>query len=837
MKNLYNKYKYILFTLIGAISIITIIYYLNNITPLGNNSLLAVDFYHQYGPMLGELYDRVKNGSNLIYSFNMGMGLPFFRNYFNYLSSLFNIIIFLVNRKDLLTSYSFIIAIKTITSACTMYYYLSKKFNKNNFPLCALSILYAFNSYFIAYYWNIMWLDGLVYLPLITLGIEKIINQNKGLLYIIALALMLYSNYFIGYMICIFSVLYFIIYLFIKGKTNIKNYIHTTLIFTTCSLLSGCLAAVCLIPTFTSMTSISATGDAWPTSQYYNFTLIEFIYNHLSAVDVTVFKSDIINAPNISSSIIVIPLLILFLTNKKINIKTKIGYTLLLTLLILSFFWAPLDFIWHAFHVPNDLPYRYSFLYPFIMIIISAYSIDKIKDSNDITVLITFIISMIFVGSVCFIEQYLIKDKIVILNFIVLIIWYLIYVIYKYFNKKNYISFISIILVIIECTISINNNWNIDQNMNNFYSDYDNIQSNLTYIKNNDQDKFYRIEKYDMNTFNDPSWYNYYGTIAFSSMEYENFAKLQYNLGMPGNEINSFYYTNNTPIYNIMFNLKYIIGDINDNHYTLYYSDAINNNYIYKSNYSSSLMFGINNNITNWNYTTNNAIEIQNDFIYKAYNIDNILKKITIINDKILTNKKDIVHKYKIDSTSGYIYFTNNINSLLINGTLYIKDNYDYNISGNDYNYYNIVKISENRIIRFQDTNEIYISYEYENNNNLEAYEIDNTKINILNNYIDNNKVTIEEFKEYNIKGNYNGNTNFIYTSIPYDKNWKVYIDGKQVKTTTIGNSLLGFNITPGNHEIILKYEVPYLKTSICISTITILGLIIFYNRKKLIKQ
>lgn len=837
MKKIYNKYKHILLTLLSALTIITIIYYLNDITPLGNNSLLTVDFYHQYGPMLGELYDRVKNNTNLIYSFNMGMGLPFFRNYFNYMSSIFNIIIFLIDRKDLLTSYSIIIGLKAIISACTMYYYLSKKFNKKTYYICSLSILYAFNSYFIAYYWNIMWIDGLVYLPLITYGIEKIINEKKGLLYIISLGLMLYSNYFIGYMLCIFSVIYYIIYTFTKPKKHIKKYIHTTLIYSICSLLAGALAAICLIPMFTSMTSISATSDAWPTSQYYSFNIIEFIYNHLSGVDVTVFKSDIINAPNISCSIIVIPLLILFLTNKKINLKIKIGYTLLLAILITSFFYAPLDFIWHAFHVPNDLPYRYSFIYPFIMIIISAYSINNIDTSNELLVIITFIISMLFVGSVCYIEDFLISNKIVLLNFIILIIWYLIYVLYKYFKNK-YITFLSIILVIIESIISINNNWNIDQNMTNFYADYNTIQTNIQYIKKLDNDKFYRIEKYNMNTFNDPSWYGYYGLIAFSSMEYENFSKLQYNLGMPGNEINSFYYTNNTPIYNIMFNLKYIIGEINDDNYTIFYSDAINNNYIYKSNYNSSLMYGVNKNIQNWNYNTENPLQIQNDYINKAYNIENILEKIEITNETTIKQNNEIIHKYKLKTNSGYIYFANNIKSILINGTLYIKDNYNYPLSNNNYNYYTVENINENKIIRFQNCNEISIIYNYETNTSLEAYEINNTKINELNNFIEENIVTINEFKEYYIKGTYTGTNDYIYTSIPYDNNWKVYIDGKKVKTSSIGNALLGFNIESGEHEIILKYEIPYLKTSIFITLGSIIILIIYHKKsKKLINK
>ena len=94
---------------------------------------------------------------------------------------------------------------------------------------------------------------------------------------------------------------------------------------------------------------------------------------------------------------------------------------------------------------------------------------------------------------------------------------------------------------------------------------------------------FYRIEKKDMKTFNDPSWYGYYGITAFSSMEYENLAVLEHNLGMPGNQINSFSLGDNTPIYNIMFNLKYIVGDMSDNNnYDFIYIPCIKGSKTYK---------------------------------------------------------------------------------------------------------------------------------------------------------------------------------------------------------------------------------------------------------------
>ena len=225
--------------------------------------------------MLGELFDRIQNGNNLIYSFNMAMGLPFFRNFLNYLSSPFNIIMMVFSKEGLLNSFSLIIGLKAVFSSVTMVYYLSKKFKTKELYLIPLGIIYAFQAYFSAYYWNIMWLDGMVFLPLITLGIENIVNKQKWRSYTVWLAIMLIANYFIGYMICIYSVIYFLIYntyktKFTFKKKEIKNellkWFKNSFIFGCASLLGGMLTFFLLIPMFTSMASISATGGSIPTS-------------------------------------------------------------------------------------------------------------------------------------------------------------------------------------------------------------------------------------------------------------------------------------------------------------------------------------------------------------------------------------------------------------------------------------------------------------------------------------------------------------------------------------------------------------------------------------------
>jgi uncharacterized membrane protein YfhO len=835
----------IFITFLASLIVIIAVFILQNVTPLGSNSLLTIDFFHQYGPMLSELYNRIHSGSNLLYSFNMAMGLPFFRNFFNYLSSPFNLIMLFFSHRGLLASYSVIIGLKAIASSVTMYYYLKKKFSYNGLYTIPLAILYAFCAYFTAYYWNIMWLDGLVFLPLITLGIEKIVNENKYLLYVISLAIMLFANYFIAYMICIFSVLYFIAYLIIKtSKWDIKNILKKCLIFGFSSLLAGGLCAWFLIPLYYGLQTISATSDVFPTSQYYAFTLKEFIFNHFSGVGSTVLKSGISNAPNISVGIFPLALVIIFIINPNIKLKTKVSYLVLLGILFFSFIFAPADFIWHGFHVPNDLPYRYSFLYSFVIIIMAAYGITSIKKIKSFYVYFTYVLMLIGTLSLFIFNYSNIKKDMILLNGIVITIAFLCYIIYTKFDSfKKLIPYILIITSILECIIVVNNNWAVSQVEKFFYSDYNGTEKALTKIRKNDKELMYRIERTNILTYNDPSWYNYYGQTTFSSMAYENMAILQNSLGLPGNEINSYYYKETTPVYDLMFNIKYFIGENKDiNRYELI--SNTDNIVINKNDYTNGLMYGVSKNIKKWKYNLDNPFIIQNDYMKKSTNSkEDVFEKITNYQKEEIYNKDgNKIIKYTINNPNDNLYFyyrSSNIDFIIVDDTLYFtNENYHYvNDLKYKLNIFSYTDFHENYILNTRTDKKTYTFYVGYNNyysDNIMVYTINQKTFNNDYQILKNQKINIEEFKEYYIKGTIkNVENEAIYTSIPYDEGWNVYIDGEKISTYKIGNALLGFDLQKGEHTIELKYMIPKIKISLIFSIFSFFCLLLSLLIKK----
>jgi len=853
MKKIINKIKGLwdreltikelcLLTFIISLMIICIIYIVNDVSPFGNKSLLQVDFFHQYGPMLGELYDRVHNFSSLVYSYNMGLGLPLFRNFLNYMASPFNIIMFFFKRNDLLTSYSVIIGLKAVVSSVTMVYYLSKKYKTTALYLIPFGLIYAFSAYFSAYYWNLMWIDGMVFLPLVTLGIEKIVDDGKWKGYTITLAMMMLANYYIGYMICIFACLYFLIYCFnkleLKKEKRIKSlkiFLENSLKFAYTSILAGGIIAVILIPLYYSITSISATGGSVPDSQYYLFTFSEFFKYHFSGVMPTVFASGEITAPNVSCGILALSLLLAFIVNVEVSLKEKLGYLFLLGFFVIAFFYAPLDYILQGFHVPNDLPYRYSFIYSFVLILISVYSFKNLRKLNYRMVILLYISLSIVLLIMARDESVGISEDMIYTNMIILGIYFICYSLV--YAKKINVKIIYIVMVLVaigDVLLSVNENFDVSQKIDAFYEDYDDVSNQLNYIDDNDSELFYRIEKENRLTLNDDSWYNYYGMTSFSSMNYEDMAILQYDLGMAGNEINSYIYNQSTPIYDTMFDIKYFIGNSRDNkRYTLLpYSLGD----IYKYDYNVGLGYGVSKEIEKWYRDYTDPFTLQNEFMELATGVDDVLVPVSYDNkDIIYKNGNQFVMKYVFSNPLDNVYFYNNsydVDFIIIDKCLYYNnDSYSYYDDTISNLYYRLEDYEEKHIINhLSDKNiiNVYVGYNNESLNDINLYTINYDNFDRAIQILRSNKLNITKFKETRIEGNINlDNDMVVYTSIPYDEGWHVLVDNKPVKTKVLGKSLLLFDVGSGEHNIVIYYKIKGLTIGIIISVLSVLLLVL----------
>lgn len=843
IKDFIKENKYVFLTFLLGIVVISVIYTLQKISPFGNNSMLDVDFYHQYGPLLNEMYDRVKSGETFLYSFNTGGGIPFFRNFLNYLSSPFNVILFFFKKEHIVMAFSVVIGLKAIFAATCMSWFLKKCFNKNNILICVFGILYAFSGYFCAYYWNIMWLDGMVFLPIITYGIKIIVDGKRPFIYIFSLSLMLFANYFIGYMICIWSVLFFTCYFIYKGDFKIKNILKKVFIFLISSLLSAGIIAFFLLPLYDSLSSISATTDNFPNFSF-NFNIFDYLFNHFTGVSRTVFASDPLPLPNVYPGMLSLILILTLFFNNKINIKVKVVSLLSIMFFLISFMINDVDFIWHAFHVPNDLPYRYSFIYTFLLVTIGYYASLKIDLCSFKRVNCCFFIVIVLI---------LITNKVSFKNlsfnaFLVCLLVTFVYLLIYLLSKvkrvtKVFLSLLLIITVLGETIFGINNNWLINHDIETFMTGKKEFLGLIKSLRENDND-LYRIERTNNLTLNDGAWFDYYGISTFSSMAYESVAKSQRMLGMAGNNINSYYYKEfNTPIFNTMFSIKYLIGTktINDYYETL--SDSDLKVSLYK--YQLPFVYMVNDDILNWNLISYMPFHNQENFALLSSGINDLYEDVYVkevsgadITDfSINTNGEFYYDAYDTKVTlllenpkrqNLYFYVGgSNVDSFEIDG------NY-YGITSDEYYTVDAGIFDEGQVevvINLNSTESNYLKFY--------AYSLNDEKFKSFYNTLNDGSLKVKRYGETYIEGVIQANKNQVaFSSIAYDKGWQVFVDGKKVKTKSVAGAFLSFDVPEGKHEIILKYYPNKMKMGMVISITSIFVLILlvfFINKGKMI--
>lgn len=868
---LFYENRFVILSMCVAIAGIGFIYSVFKVFPFGDTTVLRMDLYHQYGPLFVELFDRVSNGESFLYSWTSGGGSSFLGNFFNYLSSPLNILIFLFDRDEMSYAITFLVALKCMLSAGAFTFYIKRSLKHNSYASASFGVLYAFSAYFLAYFWNIMWLDGMFILPLIALGIENILNKGDCKLYFFSLIYILFANYYIGFMTCIFSVIYFIAYYFLicdkrtvvdenlvfSNKFSLKKlnnnlFFNRGVKFAFTSLLAAAVCAAFLIPIYFILTGSSATSGNFPNSFESYFSIFDFIESHFAGLETTIRSSGEDVLPNVYSGIICLLLVPLFVVNKDIKLKDKAVYIVLLLFFLFSFNNNCANYIWHALHFPNDLPYRFSYMYSFIMLIIAFKSFIHIRSlgTKEISFVGLFWIALIAVA------QELPTNKITESSIYISIAFVIIWTAILLLLKKNNISkmIIGVLLVSVtfcEVIISDTGAFNLAQKQTDYVKNYNTYTDAVNHVENDDK-SLYKMELCNLNTRMDPCIYGYNGMSIFSSMAYENYSRLQYSLGMYGNRINSYTYNPQTPVYNMMYNIKYLIYHNQEikpstNLYTRFYETNDNESVVYQNDYFLPIAYGVDSEILNWNTAEGNPFEVQGDFFSLATNLQNVFTEVDYTNceyrgltgDDITSNglywinklsdygEADITLTAKTDGNM-YLYLTSSdIKSI----TCKLKNKaINQNIETPnilDLGYFNA---GESATISIECSG----ADAKEANFEIYAYTVDENILEEGYKKLSENSLNIEKYSDTKIKGNIEiDNDCVLYSSIPYDEGWNIYIDGEKVDKFEIGNAQLGTQIEKGTHEIEYKYCPKGLKYSIPISLVTILGIISYLLIRK----
>lgn len=853
------------------IIIIASVFLLRKIGINSNRTILFSDMFSQYIGYFGKLKDVLSGDGSIFYAFNKSIGGNTIGLFAYYLASPLNLIILLFPKELLANAILTIYLIKIGICSLTLAIYINKVYKKNDYSVLIFSLCYGLMSYNIVFHMNVMWIDGVMLLPLIALGIENIINKNKYKLYIVSLFLAIISNYYIAYMICVFSVLYFIYKGIIYKKINGKNILG----FIGSSLIAGGLSGYLLIPVVLSL----MTGKASLKNLSDGIYVTESIFSTLSKTIIGSYDyNQILSGPaNIFCGVIITVFLLLYFINEKIGLRAKLLSAVFIFILFLSFTINIFKLLWHGFNYPVGFEYRNSFLFCFLIITL-AYeawiNIDKLKIKD--IIISVFICASVDIAILLQRYSHVSIKKIAISFLFVLIYSFIIILFRKVSLKRIFINFLCIIIVICELSLNIYliiiNNIYISQN---YVKQYIEDLSPIVEDIKKDNDNFYRTEMTFNNTLNDSMLLNFNGLTHSSSTNEKNIMNIVDSLGYKTASTCEIYNQGSTIPVDSILGIRKLISAKNPKIFSCY--DHLENHYynvikdygdyvVYENPYALPIAFMVNDNLK-----TLQQDNIDNLFDYTGSIFDLMLNKETNVYNKlevtdIKLNNVEVVNEFgenlytKIDeekeasiditirsedSNPVYLFFKSNIyEDAVANSLNGIVNSYSAEVTssgGAKYSQFTGLGYNIQFIGSYNDGEEIKVKIKLVRSRltikEIQVYSCNMNNFEKVYGNLSLNTIENTDYKDGYVKGDVTvtADKTLLYTSIPYDEGWTLKVDGKDHDYIKILNGFIGVDLEEGQHTIEFKYKLPGFKVGLSISIISLIILVCIgiYNYKK----
>lgn len=835
------------------------------IYPAGENQIAVIDMYHQYVPFLGELQSKLQSGGSLFYTWNGAGGSNFWSLLAYYGASPLNLILVLFPKKFLMEGVTLILLLKIGLAGSTMAVYLraiawEKDKRSADISLVGFATLYALCSYVMAYYWCIMWMDAVALLPLCILGLHKILDGRSGVFYTVCLALVVFINYYMAIMVCIFILFYYPVLYFIKVQgESAGHFFKTTGRAVGYSLLGVLMSAVMLLPTWMSMQSTYyISADMPEKTELYN-DLLDILNQVLPNAELTYREG----LPNLYCGMFVVILLVFYWISRTIPLREKLLNGAFLVFLIFSLNINKLDFIWHGFHFPNQLPYRYTFMICFLLIAM-AYQVFQRVDEIRVNHLWILLAAG---GGYYLLAQKILTEHIKDLDLFVCsgLAWLALYAAILLLYKKGRLPknlLLILTVILLTCEMASNTCTSIDQvgttQRSNYYANEADIAKLVKKTEGTD-DRFGRTEMNDNYILNCPAMYHYKGISQFSSSLNANATALMEHIGVEGApDKNRFNYNQTDPVTNAMLNIRYLIGKnlpIDDSDFKQIAKSG--NSRLYESIYPLSIGYMTADTIRTWNYEQENPFMVLDDYVRAVTQnkYTSVFTEIEPVNvsaanielsstgdgmwDSTLKNetkKSKTILTYQAQQAGKQYLFIEADDADAITVSQEKKD--DKIEIRNDCG--SIVNLGE-----MDSGTEFTVTIEYKEGKGGSVVShvctMDEAVWQDAYKMLSASMLDVTDYGDSCLKGTINVQEDGVFvTSVPYEAGWKLKVDGHTREINElIGGAWISTSLSAGEHQIELSFRPPGLIAGLLI-TLASIGLLIaeeWWRRRRMLRK
>ncbi|MBR1816218.1 MAG: YfhO family protein [Lachnospiraceae bacterium] len=847
-----NFCYYVTFLLV--IVLLLLVFIAQKITPFGHNTITLIDSLHQYVPFYAEYMDKLKNEGSLFYTWNLALGSNFMSLSSYYLSSPFNYLLILFKKERIVMGACLIIAIKVALSGTTMVYYLANRDKRKkpdkSFYIIAIAICYALSNYVVGYNWCTMWMDVIMIFPLIMLGFERLMQDKNPKLYTITLFYALYCNYYIGFIVCVFLVLWFIFY----NHKSIKKFFFDGIRFGICSLVAGGMAAFLLLPAYFGIMSTAAGDMKLPKWEWYGniFNLLKQQFFLTMPLTNQVFDGGV----NLYCGMLAVFTLFLYIFTGKINLYDKLKNFILLAILAVSFNATTLNYIWHGFHDQYGIPNRFSFLFIFILLNIAYDVLKRMRKTHFVYIIAAGLLSVAYL-MICSMEaDERLTNKIIISSIIMIVIYLIICMLYSLkVYKRLWFNILLTFVCIAELSVS-----SVLGFFYNGYSNYYDKFKTTPYVTAANQRieelaeeqnaGFYRSELMNSIVLDEVTWHQMPSVGTFCSTV---LGEVVTTMGKVGfyTGANEFLYRGSTPFTNSLFNVRYLLkrdGDLDN--FDFDYVETVEGVEIYENPYPLSIGFSVSEQIKEWNRSAG----------YPFVNLTNLAYYMTGYTGFFRTISPNLIVSSDTCSTSvvdDKVTFTpNQSGDVSFIASFYAEEPGDYYINCRGNSVYKIrfyINGEELAYDRYQGqifhlgvlSSSDYVSVEYCYNNSstqtntatISVAIFDKNSYKNVYNRLNLNKLKVSEYDDGYLYGTVtipDGDT--LFTSIPYDEGWSVKIDGRKSGYYKVMDAFIGIDMDAGLHTIEMVYTPKGLYQGMLISAASwiIFAILVMYNSGKI---
>ena len=833
--------------------------------PFGDRTILTVDLYHQYCPFLVAFRDKVLSGESLFYSWNDGLGQEYYAAYANYAASPLNIFSLFFTAKTMPVFIEFVTCFRAGLASLFMLLFLSSNDNRRIDNITVVfSSSYALCGWFISFFWNIMWCDAVVLLPLIALGLKRLLADRKVGLYIVTLAIAIASNYYAGYFICLFMVIFAPAYYFClfsgekpkgdPGRLCFKTFIGAAFRFAFSSILAAGASAALTIPTYLILKNCSATGDQLKVDYGLQNDLFDFFGRLMVAANPNIRDG----MANVYSGIVIVLLLPLFFLLPKrtgIKLKHKIVFGVLLAVMYLSLTNRTLNFIWHGMHFPNQIPYRESFIMSFLLVFIGFLTIRRIRSLG-----VKYITGAVL-SSAAFL------------------------ILYEKFGSGNegYLQIGVTLLFLIIQGAALHTVSNINVKKSEFFLEtlltvtmmvemfaaslitiglvckHEGFTSYAPYGRNHEEVyayveqaegseghmNFERSELYPNNVCDLQSLYNVKGLSIFSSTARESFVKYMRNFGFHNNNINGLRNAGLTRVTATLLNVRNLVEIDKTQAVPALFEQEYKGKVISSWANKDALSVGFMTDSAVIDYAPDydndlNVFSKTNDWVKSMGAEDDVYKPVTLI-------AGDTSGLMTVDRESSAMAFTTSSN---------VQNNeYSFNVTvkdadiGSDIYLYANSKKGGNVTIKCGDKTrkfeirsfqiiscgvfdgtpiEVYVKYSESPSSNitLYGYQLDRAGYDRMLEKFSDEQLFVSEYDTTSLSGHIDVKEDgLLFLSIPYAEGWSAVVDGENAEITPIQDALMGIRLKAGSHDISLKYTPAGFKAGLIISIVSVIAI------------